>query len=374
LPYSQQSKLQHLSLPSDAAPVDVELAGERFVGTTAQLAPQVQLLVLKSIDQATAFLSELNRILLGLGLIALGAGSIFVFLLSDKFTKPLQDLVAAVRALGRGDYSYPLNPVSGDEIAEVSVNFDRMRESLQASQRRLLEAERLVTIGQMASSISHDLRHQLVAIVANAEYLADPKTGTDARQELYDEIRFAVNQMTDLVESLLEFSRTRESLRPTHADLKEILEHAVKTVRLHPEFQHINIEVNAADNSEGWFDCPKLERVFQNLLRNACAAVDAGGVVTISAQRQKHSFAIRIADNGRGIPQDIQAKIFEPFFSYGKESGTGLGLAVAQKIAQDHGGELRLERSSELGTVFVVRLPAGPPLPSTSNVSHSAVS
>jgi signal transduction histidine kinase len=145
-------------------------------------------------------------------------------------------------------------------------------------------------------------------------------------------VRFAVNQMTDLIESLLEFSRTCESLRPTHGRLDEILQRAIKTARMHPEYQRIQVEMDAAGETEGGFDCPKLERVFQNLLLNACAAVDSvTGTVHISVQQQIQEVVIWIADNGRGIPEAIQSRIFAPFFSYGKESGTGLGLAVAQK-------------------------------------------
>src|SRR6184192_2777533 len=88
--------------------------------------------------------------------------------------------------------------------------FKRMRDSLLKTQQKLLDAERLATIGRMASSISHDLRHSLAAIVANAEFLCESRLSSDQREELYGEVRIAVNQMTDLIDSLLEFSRTRK--------------------------------------------------------------------------------------------------------------------------------------------------------------------
>ena len=142
-------------------------------------------------------------------------GSGLVFFISHTFTRPLGNLVAGVRALEKGDFTYALDARGGDEVAELTGAFDRMRNSLLKTQQELLEAERLATIGSMASSISHDLRHSLAAIVANAEFLCESRLSPDQREELYQEIRVAVNQMTDLIESLLEFSRTRESLRPT---------------------------------------------------------------------------------------------------------------------------------------------------------------
>jgi len=108
-----------------------------------------------------------------------------VFLISDTFTKPLANLVSGVRALETGDFAYPLANCSGDEVAEVTAAFERMRISLQRSQQELLGAERLATIGRVASSISHDLRHPLTAVVANAEFLCERDLDTDQREELY---------------------------------------------------------------------------------------------------------------------------------------------------------------------------------------------
>src|SRR5208283_621754 len=111
--------------------------------------------------------------------------------------------------------------------------FDRMRTNLQKTQRELLDAERLATIGRMASSISHDLRHSLAAVVANAEFLCKSNLTSEQREELYGEIRVAVNQMTELIESLLEFSRTRESLHPSYGDVRSAVDRAVQSARAH---------------------------------------------------------------------------------------------------------------------------------------------
>src|ERR1044071_10129724 len=105
-----------------------------------------------------------------------------------------------------------------------------MRQSLQKIQQNLIESERLATIGRMASSISHDLRHSLAAIVANAEFLCESRLPADQREELYQEIRAAVNQMTDLIDSLLEFSRTRESLHPTYGTVRDSVGRVVQAI------------------------------------------------------------------------------------------------------------------------------------------------
>lgn len=350
------------SAPGSPEPQEVQLGDERYLGTSLELAPgkspSVRLSVLKSYDQATAFLDSLNRLLLAVGLTAVFGGSGLVFFISHTFTRPLGNLVAGVRALEKGDYHYHLDARGGDEVAEVTGAFNRMRNSLLRTQQELLEAERLATIGRMASSISHDLRHSLAAIVANAEFLCESRLSSEQREELYQEVRIAVNQMTELIDSLLEFSRTRESLRPTYGSVRESIDRVVQAIRSHPHFHPIRISIRQEGNTTGWFDTKKLERALYNLLLNACEAVTGDeGRINIELREVPDGVQIRVSDNGRGIPESIRGKLFEPFVSYGKENGTGLGLTVVQKIIQDHGGDVAVEKTSEEGTVFRLRLP-----------------
>jgi signal transduction histidine kinase len=345
-----------------AEPEEINLGEERFLATSVELArnaePPVYLSVLKSFDQATLFLDSLNRLLLALGLVAVLAGSLLVFVISDTFTRPLASLVEGVRALEKGDFAYPLEAHGDDEVAVLTGAFDRMRTNLQKAQQQLVDAERLATIGRMASSISHDLRHPLTAVVANAEFLCERNLDGSQRQELYQEIRTAVDQMTDLVDSLLEFSRAREHLHPVYGRMDETIERAVHAVRARPEFHRVKITLSCEGRPEGWFDPKKMERVFHNLLLNACEAVPPeSGEVEVSIREAKEGLEIRVADNGPGVPEPVREKLFQPFVSYGKENGTGLGLTVVHKIFQDHGGDVTLESTAAGRTVFKLLLP-----------------
>jgi signal transduction histidine kinase len=345
----------------------IRLGDERFLATSVELpnngSAALNLWVMKSFDQATSFLRSLNELLVALGLTAVLAVSLLVSLISHTFTRPLEELVAGVRALEQGDFKYPLAARGEDEVAEVTATFDRMRTNLQKTQKELLDAERLATIGRMASSISHDLRHALAAVMANAEFLCESNLSTAQRDDLYAEIRFAVNQMTDLIESLLEFSRTRESLRPSYGDVRSAVDRAVQGVKAHPEFQRIRIRVLEDGSTEGWFDFKKLERALFNLLLNACevAPIDLGEII-IRLQRRGEGLEIRIDDNGPGIADAVRDHLFQPFVSHGKENGTGMGLTVVQKIMQDHGGDVAVERTSASGTTFLVTLPLDHPI------------
>src|SRR3979411_258272 len=343
----------------------IQLGGERFLATSVELPAGdkrvLNLWVLKSLDQATAFLGSLNGLLIALGLRAVLGGSLLVFLISHTFTRPLENLVAGVRALETGDFAYPLHAHGGDEVAELTGTFDRMRTNLQKTQRELLDAERLATIGRMASSISHDLRHSLAAGMANAEFLCESNLTPRQREDLYAEIRVAVDQMTDLIDSLLEFSRTRESLRPSYGDVRSAVDRAVQGVKAHPEFQRIRIRITGEGSTEGWFDFKKLERALLNLLLNACEVVPAdSGRIEVALLRDGQCLEIRISDNGPGIAEPVRENLFEPFVSHGKENGTGMGLTVVQKILQDHGGDVAVEQTSASGTIFRINIPLNP--------------
>lgn len=357
-------------------PTPVELGGEQFLGESIRLSPHIRpvsLAVLDSFDQATEFLKSLNRLLLALGAVTLLLGAALIVLISNAVTRPLGKLVSGVHALQQGDYSYPLVEHGSREVAELTGAFRHMRDTLQQTQRELLHAERMAMIGQMAGSISHDMRHQLSAVFANAEFLCSTKLTTAEREELFSEIRVAVNEMTDLVDSMLEFSRTQQTLHAAHGNLVTVLEHAIRTVKSHPEYRNRDITLCSRELHAGCFDGKRLERAFYNLLLNAVEAVSAQSDgeerVQVIVMQDDRLITTRIIDNGPGIPPELEKTIFDPFVGFGKERGTGLGLTIARKILQDHGGEVEIESSAQGRTIFVAKLPVLGTAPAEANLS-----
>jgi signal transduction histidine kinase len=305
-----------------------------------------------------AFLTRLNEMVLVLGAIAVLGAVVLVLLISRAITGPLESLVAAVRALAEGNYQYALKPGGSSEVAELGTAFNTMRQRLLELQRRQLEAERLAALGRAAGSISHDLRHQLAAVVANAEFLYNMDELKFNRDEIYTEVRRGAAQMTELIDSLMEIAREKPNLVPQPSNLGRVARKAAESVLASPDFRNCKIEVREDGPTQGIFDARKLERAFFNLLLNACEARDdREAQVRVDIIRGGSGFECRLADNGRGIPDSIRAAIFEPFMSAGKTNGTGLGLAIARKIIEDHGGEILLEKTSSQGTVFLIRLP-----------------
>lgn len=367
VPAAQRDALVHLvaTAPDGAGPREARLGTEAFLTNTTALsrgsAPPVTLTVLKSLAEPTAFLESLNRWIVAIGGAGVLAGGVLVFLVSTSFTRPLGRLVSGVTALERGDYDYPLQERGSDEVSVLTAAFGRMRQQLQATQRQLIEAERLATIGRMANSISHDLRRPLTAILAYAEFLAERNLTDAQRHDYFQEIRIAVNHMIDEVNGLLGFSREGQALQPIEGSLDEVVDRAVKTVKALPEFAQLTISVSMGRDCVTWFDPGKVERVLLNLLFNAAEAVgDRDGRIDVRGERRRNRVELRVSDNGPGIPEAIASTLFEPFVSHGKQKGTGLGLTVVHNVMQLHGGDASVEHTGADGTTVLLWFPCRP--------------
>lgn len=318
----------------------------------------VRCYVMMPLGPVNSFMSRLNRTIFILGASAILFGALLFGFVSRRITRPLDNLVSGVRALATGNYTYSITPEGATEVAELSRAFAKMRGELLDSQRQQIETERIAALGRAASSISHDLRHYLAAVVANAEFLYEAEELKLDKSEIYQEIKTASTQMTDLIDSLRELARERTAISPEPTDLEQVIRRAIEGVQVRPEFRNRVIALHAETELEGMFDPRKLERAFFNLVLNACEATPSSeSRVTVDVQTRKDSFEIRVADQGVGVPESIRGRAFDPFVSSGKPNGTGLGLAIVSKIVGDHGGSVSIERTSETGTVMLVKLP-----------------
>ena len=231
-------------------------------------------------------------------------------------------------------------------------------ESLRSMQSDSPNKEPLSAVSRMVSLISHDLRHPLTAILANAEFLTQADISEMERNDLYHEIRGAVDRMNELVSSLLECSRGRDTLRPSVRNIVDTVGRAIRMTSVRQEFRGISIEHHHEGMAVGWFDSNGLERVVANLVLNACEAVSPdSGQIVVTTTEDRARLQIWVWDNGPGIPPMILDSAFEPFVSYGKAAGSGLGLAIAKKIVEDHGGEIYLDGRSETGALFKITIP-----------------
>ena len=362
---------------------EVQLGRERYIVATVRLSseggPAVSLSVLKSLDKETSFLSGLNHGLMGLGLLSVMAGSGLVFLISHTFTRPLASLVSGVRALEKGDFSYPLESSGGDEVTEVTAAFVRMRAHMEKSQdeqrqleERLRQAHKMEAVGRLAGGVAHDFNNLLTIIRGNSDLLIDREGSDNFHRRCVEQIQKAAGRAVSMTRQLLAFSRM-QVLQPRVIELNTIVVEMGKMLpRLigeHIEFVFLPDPKLASVKA----DPGQIEQVILNLAVNARDAMPNGGNLTVTTSNISvdegeagrrppmtpgQYVLLSVKDTGHGMDQATITHIFEPFFTT-KEvgKGTGLGLATVYGVVKQSGGFIWVISSPGKGTTFEIYLP-----------------
>ncbi|HLU48377.1 MAG TPA: ATP-binding protein [Planctomycetota bacterium] len=253
-----------------------------------------------------------------------------------------------------------------DELRQSVAKLQEANSTLKAHQRKLLRAEKLSAIGELAARVSHEIRNPLVAIGGLARsLLRDNGLGTEAR----DKVAIIVDQVSRLEKFLRE---TLDFVKPefeatTVLDVRDEANACAQAFRAGAEERGIALEMELGDDP---LPCPVdrdvLHRALANILRNAFEAAGPGGRVRVSTEHRGFTAEIRVADSGPGISPEAETRIFEPFFTT-KPEGTGLGLAIAQQAIRGLGGQIVFENgpsdrtapqaSDPLGSIFTIKLP-----------------
>ena len=255
-------------------------------------------------------------------------------------------------------------------ILRVEVNERKRAEAaLQASidevktmSQQLLQAEKLATMGELASSIAHELNNPLATVSLRVESLIAQSTGDDPRLRELEIIGKEIERMSNLVSNLLQFSR-RSQPQISTVNVSDEIEKTLELVHYHLRKQ--NIAVAREFKPEGPLihaDRQQMRQLFLNLFTNAGDAMPEGGTLTISVTNrpEEKEICIEIADTGVGIPPEILPKVLEAFYTTKPEGkGTGLGLAICRRIAQAHNGTLNItsEGGPGKGTRVSITLP-----------------
>jgi len=242
--------------------------------------------------------------------------------------------------------------ISGnDEISDLTKSFNKMANELSKNQNELIKAERLKSIGELASHLAHDLRNPL-SIIRTTNELVRIKTGKDGYLNITkntDVINSAVDRMAYQIESVLDFIRTKALVLEEHS-IQSIIEKALETIHV-PQNVTINLEKNDAKII---CDLHRISIVFTNLITNAIQAIgENSGKITIHIKNNDNQVSCEIIDSGPGIPEMYLKKIFEVLYTT-KRTGTGLGLASCKVITEKHGGTISVKNNP---TTFTVTLP-----------------
>lgn len=283
---------------------------------------------------------------------------------------PVAKLRTAAERLGAGDLSYRLDVSGNDELARLSSEINEMASALAAIQQERIERERLAAIGGMTRRIVHNLRSPLAGVRMLAELTRMDLGEASPLRENQDRIVSTVDRFEAWISELLTLTRPLElTLRPQ--DAAAWAAGALETLRPAAEARGCSLQL-AAEPIQASFDAPRLEQALVALVANAIEASPRGGRVTVEvgpaeagSQPPKATtngsgvwrFAVR--DEGPGIDPAYHDDLFRPYFTT-KEKGNGIGLAQAQRVVREHGGDLRAEAAPGGGAAFVAEIPVSP--------------
>jgi signal transduction histidine kinase len=313
-----------------------------------------ELRIARSFAFAQRHLSELRKNLFLIWLVAVGAGVLLSYALTLRIVEPIVRLDMAAAAVAAHNYDSRVPVERRDELGRLAMTFNSMCSSIQKAQKELIQQERLATIGQLSTSIVHDLRNPLAAIYGGAEMLVDGELPTPTVRRLANNIYRASRRIQELLQDLVNTSRKAESAEV--CSVRDLVAAACEPLLPVAETQHVQISFDIPETLETSVERARMERVFFNLFTNSLEALGEGGSIHISATQYNGCAVVRVTDTGPGIPTQVRHKLFEPFATAGKKNGLGLGLALSRQTVLAHGGDLWSE-PVDRGASFCLRLP-----------------
>ncbi len=285
------------------------------------------------------------------------------YVLAGRILSAIKRFTAYTRRIASGDFT-PIRPERPfrDEFTDLAVSINQMMREIEKHGTVLIQSHKMRAIGTLTAGVAHELNNPLNNITLTAHMLLEDYgvLSDDDRKEMVQDIVSESKRSTNIISNLLDFARESGSqLEPL--ELKQLLEDTINLAVNQIKLSGISIEFQATDNLPRIHgDSQQLRQVFLNLILNAIDASSKGSVIKVIVlpADEPNFVAVKIIDNGKGIPEHILGSIFDPFFTTKeKGKGTGLGLSVSQGIVVKHGGKIRVSSMVDQGTTFTVTLP-----------------
>ena len=251
-----------------------------------------------------------------------------------------------------------------EEAAQYAKELEWLYRDLKATQDQLIQTEKLASLGQLVSSIAHEINNPLTPILGYAQMLmTSPETDEEKRLRFIEVIYNSADKVRKIVENLLSFAR-KDKPRREYVSINDILKNTVELRQYQLELENIGVVMDLDEElPRTMADSTQIDQVFTNIISNACHAIAGtgarSGTITIKTRKSAGGdIEALISDTGPGITEDIVHRIFDPFFTTKPTGvGTGLGLSVSYGLMKEHNGEILVESEQGKGATFIVRLP-----------------
>ncbi|MBF9235270.1 sensor histidine kinase [Microvirga alba] len=281
-------------------------------------------------------------------------------LIAQRISQPVQALTLGLRAVATGDYLGRVREEGGRELAELAAGFNLMSEQLERLRNmegEMRRREQLAALGEAAAVIAHEIRNPLGIIKTSSQVVRMKSALKPSEDRLIGFVLDEVSRIDRLVQEILDFVRPKELHKRRIELMKEVVERVVEFTA--PELAKRGLTCAVLGRNTGAVVLGDPDRLYQallNLILNAMDATSKGGHLTVIMSLQPECLELRVEDDGIGMPEDVVRRVFDPFFTT-KARGTGLGLAQAKAVIEDHAGTISCVSEPGHGTTFVVCLP-----------------
>src|ERR1035437_8233105 len=292
-----------------------------------------------------------------------------IMVLAVSVRRPMLELQEKIARVRLGDMDVSVGFASrNDEIGDLGRDFNDMVTQLKASREeierlhhtQMSRAEHFATLGELAAGLAHEIRNPLAGIAGVLDIVSRDLPSTSAAHEVIHDAKKEAMQINRILTQLLDTARPK----PPQFRVTEIVgtvEHAVPFARHHAATKRINIEFEVKDSLPPVEHDPnQINQVLLNLILNAIQSMDKPGTIRVTVEQDDDLAVISVADEGKGIAPENVSQIFRPFFTT-KGQGTGLGLSLARRMVESHGGSITVSSEVGSGTQFEVRLPIARP-------------
>lgn len=234
---------------------------------------------------------------------------------------------------------------------------EKAYKELKEAQETIIRQEKFAILGRLAAGISHEIKNQLSVVMA-VEAIKKILPENPKVQLYTDLIIEARNRIVNMLDELRDFSKRKE-YEKSNIDLTALIKNTISICQFDKDLEKMKLVFSQKDNEPAIVNAnpDKIQQVLINLLRNAAHASEPKSKIEISLELKNDKWVISVRDYGSGIPEEIQSKIWEPFFTT-KASGTGLGLDICKKIIENHDGKIWFESQPGVGTTFYIELPS----------------
>ncbi len=233
--------------------------------------------------------------------------------------------------------------------ASIAIENARLAQEMVAN-------ERLSAVGRMASTIIHDIKNPMGTLRVYAQVMKK-KSGNEEAAKLADEMIHQVDRFVNMTQEILDFTRGVSSTNIQELDFAETMGAVLDFIEKDLSKNNVQLVRSTQFQGQVKMDQDKMVRVFYNLASNARDAMQQGGSLTVSTEPSSGYVKIEFRDSGSGMPEEVRKRIFEPFMTYGKKHGTGLGMAIVKKVIDDHQGKIEIESEMGKGTTIRILLP-----------------